>query len=204
MNESGKSPSILRQKYKENPFVRPDGSGIVVYKTKTTKVDTTGPLSITDTHSGEHITGAQIRKTELVDSEKFVKLFVRNLDAFFDLKPGTMRIMTAVLSEVSDARNAHGDTIYLNYNRVKEYFEAKDMKAPARPTFFSAMAEMVEKGFVAPCVDTNLWFINPTIFFNGDRVVFVTEYIKKKTKTQTLENDGQQALPFDPETGEIK
>lgn len=199
-----KTPSILKQKYKENPFMRPDGSGVVVYKNKTTKVDTTGPLSLTDTHTGEHITGAQIRRVELVDSERFVKVYVANLDAFFDLKPGTMRIMTAVLSEVADARNAHGDTIYLNYNRVKEHFEAKDMKAPARPTFFSAMAEMVEKGFVAPSVDTNLWFINPTIFFNGDRIRFVNEYVRvKKTRLQALEDAGQQALPFDPETGEI-
>lgn len=199
-----KTPSILKQKYKENPFMRSDGSGVVVYKNKTARVDTTGPLALTDTHTGEHIAGAQIRRVELVDSEKFVKLYVANLDAFFDLKPGTIRIMTAVLSEVADARNAHGDTIYLNYNRVKEYFESKDMKAPARPTFFSAMAEMVEKGFVAPSVDTNLWFINPTIFFNGDRIRFVNEYVRvKKTRLQALEDAGQQALPFDPETGEI-
>ena len=65
---------------------------------------------------------AQVRKVELVDSDKFVKLYVANLDAFFDLKPGTIRIMTALLSELADARNAHGDTVYLNYGRVREYF----------------------------------------------------------------------------------
>lgn len=219
MEENAKPPSILRQKYKENPFMRPDGSGVVVYQSRTAKVETAGPLAITETGSGQAISVAQVRRVELVDSDKFVKLYVANLDAFFDLKPGTIRVMTAVLSEVADARNAHGDTIYLNYGRVKEYFEAKGTKAPARPTFFSAMAEMVEKGFVAPSVDTNLWFINPTIFFNGDRIRFVNEYVRvKKTKAQNLEDAGQQALfdpqtlanleqaaaqPFDPETGEI-
>lgn len=181
MITTDKQPSILRQKYKENPFMSEDGKGIVVYKNKYTQVETNGPLAITDTGSGETMNIAQVRKVELVDSDRFVKLYIANLDSFFDLKPGTIRIMTAVLSEVADARNAHGDTIYLNYNRVKEYFSAKGTKPPARPTFFSAMAEMVEKGFLAPSVDTNLWFINPTIFFNGDRIRFVNEYVRVKT-----------------------
>ena len=189
MNEPEKdektATSVLRHKYKENPFMRPDGSGIVVYKTKTARVETAGPIALTDTHTGETVSVAQVRKVELVDSDKFVKLYVANLDAFFDLKPGTIRIMTALISEIADARNAHGDTVYLNYGRVKEYFEAKQIKPPSRPTFFSAMAEMVEKGFVAPSVDVNLWFINPTIFFNGDRIRFVNEYVRvKRSKTQ--------------------
>lgn len=179
-----------------------DGKGIVVYKNKYTQVETNGPLAITDTKSGESVSVAQVRKVELVDSDKFVKLYIANLDAFFDLKPGTIRIMTAVLSEVADARNAHGDTIYLNYNRVKEYFSAKGTKPPARPTFFSAMAEMVEKGFIAPSVDTNLWFINPTIFFNGDRIRFVNEYVRVKT----IKNEIRDAVEYatSPETKEIE
>lgn len=202
MSSTEKQPSILRQKYKENPFMSEDGKGIVVYKNKYTQVETNGPLAITDTESGESVSVAQVRKVELVDSDKFVKLYIANLDAFFDLKPGTIRIMTAVLSEVADARNAHGDTIYLNYNRVKEYFSSKGTKPPARPTFFSAMAEMVEKGFIAPSVDTNLWFINPTIFFNGDRIRFVNEYVRVKT----IKNEIRDAIEYatSPETKEIE
>lgn len=199
-----KEPSILRTKHKENPFMRPDGSGLVVYKTKTARVETAGPMALTDTKTGETVNIAQVRKVELVDSDKFVKLYVANLDAFFDLKPGTIRIMTALLSELADARNAHGDTVYLNYGRVREYFETKGSKPPSRPTFFSAMAEMVEKGFVAPSVDMNLWFINPTIFFNGDRIRFVNEYVRvKRSRTQQeLEAAGQQSLFNDAETDE--
>ena len=65
------------------------------------------------------------------------------------------------------------------------------------------MAEMVEKGFVAPSVDMNLWFINPTIFFNGDRIRFVNEYVRvKRSRTQQeLEAAGQQSLFNDAEAG---
>lgn len=59
------------------------------------------------------------------------------------------------------------------------------------------MAELTEKKFVAPSTDMNLWFINPAIFFNGDRIRFVTELRRRKVSAQErLEAEGQQALPL--------
>jgi hypothetical protein len=204
VTEGGRSTGILRTRYRENPFVRPDGSGLVVYRTKTETMETVGPLAVVATGTGETIDVAEIRRKKVVDSERFVKLFVRHLDAFFDLKPGTMRLMTALIDELSQARYANGDTIYLNYNKVSEYFVRRGVKPPAKATFFSAMAEMTEKGFVAPSVDTNLWFINPAIFFNGDRVKFVTELRRERARTterERLEAAGQAslALPSTPQ-----
>lgn len=191
------SPSILRKKYKENPFVQ-DGTFSVPMRSKTDVLETAGPMVLTDSNTGEAIDVAEIRRRKTVDTDKFVKLFVSHLHAFFDLKPGTIKLMTALIDELSQARYMNGDTIYLNYARVVEYFERHQTKPPAKGTFFSAMAEMTEKGFVAPSVDQNLWFVNPAIFFNGDRVKFVTELRRKRTsKTEQLEAEGQQRLEID-------
>ncbi|MCB1470006.1 MAG: hypothetical protein KDK08_23310 [Rhizobiaceae bacterium] len=201
--------SILAKKYTENPFVK-DGTFVVPTRMKSSGViETAGPLVLADTNTGEVMHAAEIRKRIEVDSDRFVKLFVAHLDAFFDLKPGTIRLMTALIDELSQARYAHGDSIYLNYNKVREYFVRKEASPPAKATFFSAMAELTEKGFVAPSVDTNLWFINPAVFFNGDRVRFVTE-LKRKRQTaekrrQELEAAGQEPLaletPQEPQEG---
>lgn len=191
------SPSILRKKYKENPFVQ-DGTFSVPMRSKTDVLETAGPMVLTDSTTGEAMDVAEIRRRKTVDTDKFVKLFVSHLHAFFDLKPGTIKLMTALIDELSQARYMNGDTIYLNYARVVEYFERHQTKPPAKGTFFSAMAEMTEKGFVAPSVDQNLWFVNPAIFFNGDRVKFVTELRRKRTsKTEQLEAEGQQRLEID-------
>jgi hypothetical protein len=191
------SSSIIKKKYRENPFTTGTIFSVPV-RSRGEKIHTTGPLQLVDSHTGEVMDAAVIQRTKIVDSDRFVKLFVSHLNAFFDLKPGTVRMMMALIDELSQGRNAHGDTIYLNYSRVREYFDSKDAKPPAKATFFSAMAELTEKGFVAPSVDTNLWFINPAIFFNGDRVKFVTELRRKRaSKSQELEAAGQQALPFD-------
>lgn len=195
-DESKKPPGILRHKYKENPFVE---SGVfrVPTKTRSEMLETAGPLAIMS-QDGETLQVAEIRRRKVVDNDRFVKLFVAHLDAFFDLKPGTMKLMSALLDELSKTRYINGDTIYLNYAKVVEYFERRGVKPPAKGTFFNSMAEMCEKGFVAPSVDTNLWFINPAIFFNGDRVRFVTELKRKRvSQADQLEAKGQQRLLLD-------
>ena len=191
------SPSILKRKYRENPFISERGFSVPM-RQKGEVVQTAGPLQLIDSGSGEVMDVAEVRRVKVVDTERFVKLFVGQLDAFFDLKPGSVRLMTALVDELSQARYAHGDTIYLNYQRVSEYFTRKNVKPPAKATFFSSMAELTEKGFVAPSVDTNLWFVNPAIFFNGDRVRFVTELRRRRTsKMQELEHAGQGRLELD-------
>jgi hypothetical protein len=185
----------LQKKYEQNPFV--EGNVFKVpMKQRSERLETAGPMAVISS-DGEVMETAEIRRKKVVDSDRFVKLFVAHLDAFFDLKPGTMKLMAAILDELSQTKNIHGDTIYLNYKRVSGYFEKRNAKPPAKGTFFSAMTEMTEKGFVAPSVDVNLWFINPAIFFNGDRIRFVTELRRKKVSQQELlEERGQTRLPL--------
>ena len=102
--------------------------------------------------------------------------------------------MTALIDEISKTKNIGEDKIYLNYNSVKEYFETQNAKSPAKSTYMTSLAELVEKGFIAPSINPNLYFTNPAIFFNGDRVRFVTEIRKKKSKQQALEDAGQMKL----------
>lgn len=190
--KSGYNTEVLKKKYEENPFVS-DGRFQVPTRAKHMKIDTAGPLALTDTSTGETVDVAEVRRVREVDSDRFVKLFVSQLNVFFDLKPGTMKLMTALIDELSQAKYANGDRIYLNYGQVRQYFERHDSKVMAKSTFMIALSELVEKGFIAPSTLPNLWFINPAIFFNGDRVRFVTELRRKKVShQQKLEDAGQQ------------
>ncbi|RVR17290.1 hypothetical protein EOL35_25750, partial [Escherichia coli] len=44
--------------------------------------------------------------------------------------------------------------------------------------------ELIEKKIIAKSVDKIVFYINPAIFFNGDRARFVTEVIKKKEEIE--------------------
>lgn len=196
IQKSGYDTSVLKKKYEDNPFVA-DGRFHVPTRAKHTRLDTAGPLALTDSKTGETVDVAEVRRVREVDSDRFVKLFVSQLNVFFELKPGTLKLMTALIDELSQAKYANGDLIYVNYNQVRRYFDRHESKMMARSTFMLSLTELVEKGFIAPSTLPNLWYINPAIFFNGDRIRFITEIRKKKVSAaEALEAKGQARLPL--------
>lgn len=196
--ESESEVSIIKRRYAENPFLERGVFVVPTRKKATAQYQTSGPLTVVDNNSGEIVAGAEVRRIENIDSEKFVKVFVGQLSAFYDLKPGSMKILTMILHEAAKFQNINSDRIYLNYDLAKEHFGKEGSKTPARATFYSALAELTEKGFVAPSTKLNIWFTNPAIFFNGDRIQFVTELRRKRTtEHERLERAGQRSLPLE-------
>lgn len=196
------SKNLLSRKYEDNPFV--DGSFRVPVKQSSEILETTGPLTVSD--GSETINVAQIRQRKLVDAERFVKVYVAHLNAFFDLKPGTIRVLSVVLECMTENQFIGSGRFYLNYNTCSKFFESFGSKPVSKPTFYSALNEMIANGMIAPSTDPNLFFVNPAVFFTGDRIRFVTELRRKKmSKQEKLELDGQTALKLDhdPETGEV-
>lgn len=126
----------------------------------------------------------QIIKTVKADKEQFVKIFTTHLKAFFELNQTAYKILQYVLYTVQqDAINT--DKVYLNLNTAQEYFESMGQKcSPA--SYYNGMKSLVEKLFIAETVNQNFYFINPKLFFNGDRIQFLTTFEIDETSTTTL------------------
>ena len=139
--------------------------------------------ALVNTDTGEVQGVAEIVQVTQVDDEKFIKLYTQNLKAFFELKPTTFRMVAVLFREMQ--RHPNGDTVYLNVEAAKDYFESINEPPISASAFHNAINEMIEKGFIAPSVRKPMYFINPAIFFNGDRVRFVQEYRRKKVPSTT-------------------
>lgn len=191
----GEKVSLIKRRYAENPFVSEDGFRVPL-KNRTEVIQTDAPAAITV--GDEQISVAQIRRISVVDSDPFVKLFTAELTRFFDLSPTALRIVTVLIQDLGKIRLGQGDQVYLTEKSVSETLEGHGMKPPSGATYYRAMEELIEKGFIAPSTNPPLFFINPAIFFNGDRVRFVTEIRKKRTsKMEELEKSGQARLNLD-------
>lgn len=189
-----KKPSLLKQKYAENPFASEDGFRVPLTK-KSEVIETDGPASISV--GEEQIAVAQIRRIKTVDSDPFVKLFVAELDRFFELTPSALRVVTVLIQSIGNIRIGDGDQVYINEATIADKMKEYGMKPPSGATYYRAMEELIAKGFIAPSTKTGLFYINPAIFFNGDRVRFITEIRKKRTsKREQLEAQGQGTLPL--------
>lgn len=174
-------------RYRENPFTD------AIELTGKRKVVSHGSrATLADVETGEvyEARSSTITKIVEVDDERFVKLFTQNLRVFFDLKPSTFKLLEVILHEMQ--KHKQQDRIYLNSDLVAEYFLGNNIKPVKKTSYQNAMNELETKNFVARSMHQNLWFINPNLFFNGDRASFVTEIRRKrKTKLEQLEEKGQ-------------
>jgi predicted DNA-binding transcriptional regulator len=162
--------------YKENPFWEPQevkiGSKIIRIA---------GGRHVNN--EGESVSHSGIHQVKEVDETQFIKIYTQNVKAFFNIKPTTQKVLMAILNATQKAPNS--DSIYLNWFEVEDYSKQHDLQISER-SFYNAMRELLEKGFIAESERINQYWINPHLFFNGDRMIFIREYRKKTKKEMEL------------------
>lgn len=131
------------------------------------------------TSDGESVTHSGIHVVRQVDETEFVKLYTSNVKAIFDLKPTSLKVLQYLMVQLQETPNA--DAIYLAWFGAEQYFNEEDVKM-SRRSFHRALSEMVEKGFIAESQNPHMFWFNPHLFFNGNRMSFIQEY-RKKPKT---------------------
>jgi hypothetical protein len=172
MNEVTESKKSKAIKHKENPFLE---SAITTVKTRKKRLTVAQGSTIIDNETGEATAETVIAQIVEVDEGQFVKLFTKDLEMFFDLSSAALKTFGLILKAVqTDAINR--DRVYLNYSD-EEFLQTFKL---SKSVFYLGIAELIEKKFIAKSTLTNLYFINPALFFNGDRARFVKEYRVKQ------------------------
>lgn len=158
---------------KENPLL----SGFEV-KTRTKKLVKT-QIQSPDLGTGE-VHSSNVFVTKELDEEQFVKVFSDGIRASYDLTKTAHRVFQAVLSEYENTPMSGGyvDTIHLQWFDGGLSGESIGMK---EKTFRLGLRELLDKGFLSPKIP-NVYWVNPSLFFKGDRVRFIREFTVKRTK----------------------
>ena len=174
--------------HKKNPFW--EATSVTV---GTKRISVSGGRHVTD--DGESVEHSGIHIVRQVDESQFLKVYTKNIKAIFDLKPSTQKILQYLMSTLQGTPNAEG--VYLSWFRASEYFSEEDINI-SRASFHRAMNELLQKKFIAESIDPNMFWFNPNLFFNGNRMTFVNEYRKvktaEKTEQEALEDNGQKRL----------
>lgn len=167
--------------YRDNPFI----TATTAIATRRKRVVVSGGKAIVDTATGEYENVAEIVMIKQVDSEQFVKLFTQNLRVFFDLTPVTMKLLQVLLSQCQQAPNM--DRVMLNLTVMQDFFIMHQDEPMSKASFHRAVRELIDKQFIAETMLGGLYFINPNLFFNGDRVRFMTELRREKSVSEANE-----------------
>ena len=156
--------------FSKNPLINPRE---LVMKERTVKVGSAREL--VDLNTGEVSNLNAIYQKKIVDSERFAKVYLDGVSKTFDLGTAARKVFSAILKVCEK----DVDSIYLNFMVVSEL--EQDNGGLSKATFMRGMRELIEKDFIAESVYPSKYWINAHLFFNGDRVRFITEYVKSNT-----------------------
>ena len=157
-----------KKKYESNPLVQPRE---LVMKERTVKVGSAREL--VDTETGEVSNVNAIYQRKVVDTDRFAKIYLDGVQKTFGLSKTALRVFQTILQLCEKDT----DSIWLNFMVVSKI----DDKMIER-TYHRGLLELLKAGFIAYSDIPNKFWINPHLFFNGDRVKFITEYVKEGEK----------------------
>ena len=136
--------------------------------------------TLADIDTGEVVATSTIHQIEHIDSDHFVKVFSAGIAATYELTKTGQRTFQAILQIYENAPMSGGfvDAIYLAWFDDGLSGQKLDM---SEKTFQRGLKELLERGFLSPKAP-NLFWVNPALFFRGDRVLFLKEYRRIKPK----------------------
>jgi hypothetical protein len=171
---------------KENPFVtqaveQVNKSIVKKYKTAS-KTGEKAILKAFDENTGEILGHTQFVRQIEVDEEQFTKFYLSNFSAFFDLKPQAIKVFGYILNQLIPNKD---EFLFLT-DEAQEFTKYKSSTSVR-----IGLTSLLKNEIIARGRAENLYFINPMVAFNGNRITFAKTYVKKQ-KAKLKEIDPMQ------------
>ena len=173
--------------FEENPFVE---SALKEIQENTVKKvqyinGSRSAENVVVNQDGEIIAQSRFVRYIEVDEEKFAKIYLSQFGAFWDLSKTAIKVLGYVLNNLIPNK----DIVYIDIQDAMKYTGYREEKS-----LYKGIAELVNADIIARSTSYIKYFINPLIFFNGDRVTFATTYVKKRRSKKEETNKSQLAL----------
>ncbi|MCI1189866.1 RepA protein [Hymenobacter sp. DH14] len=142
-------------------------------------------LVLVDDLGEEHGEAIFVRQVE-VDEAGFTKIFREGLARFSGL---SMR-GTKVWLYICDQLKPGSTSVHFMHSQCLEHTGYK-----SRSNVMSGLAELLEASIIARSEESSLYFINPMVMFNGNRITFAKSYVRKQI---TKNHPTQYELELNP------
>jgi hypothetical protein len=144
-----------------------------------------------DITTGEVIGVNAIRRTEYKDDEHFVKVFAAGIAASFELNRTSQRVFQAILQAYEKEPLTGGYADAVNLAWFDGGLCGRNIGMSDR-TFQRGLKDLLAKGFLSPRMP-NIFWVNPSLFFKGDRVVFMREFVRVRKSEDEKNRDDLEA-----------
>lgn len=134
--------------------------------------------SLINTETGEE-KGLLLAIRQKVDKQEFVKIYKSQIQLLFNLSSSAFKLFGYLMESLE----INKDLIIVDIKEACNYTGYK-----TRSTIYKALAELLDNQFIARTSKPNVFFINPAIFFNGNRLMLLKEYQIDNNLTETKTN----------------
>jgi len=172
------------EKNKENPFLKEAIEQIqqnIVKKYKNSSGTSKKAILQAVDNDGQVLGHTSFIRQIEVDEEQFTKVYLSRFSAFWDLKIQAIRVFGYIMTKLVPKQ----DMFHFFIDECMEHTNYKSEKS-----IYIGLASLLDCGIIARGRTDSLYFINPMIAFNGDRVTFANTYIK--TQNEKVVQKGKQ------------
>lgn len=176
LKNSGKSSNYKLAEYKknrENPFLKEAVEQIeksIVKRYKNTSGTSRNAILQAVNADGELVGHTSFIQQIEVDEQQFTKIYLSQFSAFFELKSQAIKVFGYIMTKLVPKQDMF---IFLD-EECMEYTGYK-----SQSSIRIGLGSLVESKIIARGPSDSLYFINPMVAFNGDRVTFAKSYVKK-------------------------
>ncbi len=155
--------------YEKNPSL----TGEFNISMKSGKSSKTDDAIVVSSETGEIISTGSFAfiKDELVDKERFCKLYVDGVAAFSELGPAGKTVFKFIYNEISGLRGKDTDKVDINYLLVQRW--KADL---SKRTYERGMSDLLEKGVIFRTLSSDAYYVNVRFIFNGNRLAVINSY----------------------------
>lgn len=129
-----------------------------------------------DTGQVEKQTMMVLGESRHVDKAEFAKVFRDGFKFFYGLSEASLKLV----DYISENIKYNNDKICLIVSDIIE------QKAMGYTTVYRSITQLLEKKLLAKADMTGCYYINPQVFFKGDRLVLVKQYIREEGKQKPI------------------
>lgn len=203
-----KKEDITKKKYATNPFIKE-----LIMTSKAKKQLTVTPANSKEKFliiNSNSLPGTEpndlsafFGETKEVELNEFVKLYTAGVAALIGLGSAGQKVFTILFEQVRGKEGQDRAEITLNYDLIPE--ETRKKIKLSRTTFFRGIEQLIQHRFLARSIATNLYYINPTYIFNGNRLYIAKEYILgNRNKTKEIPKDEENKKLQPPQTLKVE
>ena len=158
----------------ENPFLKEAVQQIqsgIVKKYKNTSGTSRGAILQAVNSEGELVGHTSFIRQIEVDEQQFTKIYLSQFSAFFELNSQSIKVFGHIMTKLMPKQ----DFFIFDLEECLEYTGYKSGQS-----VYNGLSGLIGSSIIARGKKDYLYFINPMVFFNGDRVTFAKTYVKKQ------------------------